>query len=165
MSLIYPVVVAQNTSNLPVMVAQNASDLPVVVTQNTSNLPVMVAQNASDLLVVVGQHNDKVPIDISVQPDQDQNENQIWAIHYGKELQGLIIADQEIESHYYDIHTALLNTFLNDNHAILILEGYMVAIIKQTDFFYLFDSHARDMSGMPDPNGTAVMRFTNILEL
>jgi hypothetical protein len=107
----------------------------------------------------------KYPL-ISVQPDQDQNENQIWAIHYGKELQGLIIADQEIESHYYDIHTALLNTFLNDNHAILILEGYMVAIIKQTDFFYLFDSHARDMSGMPDPNGTAVMmRFTNILEL
>ena len=32
--------------------------------------------------------------------------------------------------------------------------------------FFLFDSHARDSSGMPDPNGTAVvMKFTNILEL
>ncbi len=85
----------------------------------------VVPQNASNLPVVVAQHNDKVPIDISVQPNQDQNENQIWAIHYGKELQGL--ADQEIESHYSDIHTALLSD--NDNHAILILEGYMVSII------------------------------------
>ncbi|CAB4020009.1 Hypothetical predicted protein [Paramuricea clavata] len=39
----------------------------------------------------------------------------------------------------------------------------MMALIKQTDFFYLFDSHARDSSGMPDPNGTAVvMKFANI---
>ncbi len=42
----------------------------------------------------------------------------------------------------------------------------MLAIMKQTDSFYLFDSHARDYSGMSDPNGTAVvMKFTNILEL
>ena len=42
----------------------------------------------------------------------------------------------------------------------------MMALIKQTDFFYLFDSHARDSNGMPDPNGTAVvMKFANILEL
>ncbi|CAB4019299.1 deleted in malignant brain tumors 1 -like [Paramuricea clavata] len=39
-------------------------------------------------------------------------------------------------------------------------EGYMMALMKQADFFYLFDSHARDSSGMPDPNGTAVvMKF------
>ena len=42
----------------------------------------------------------------------------------------------------------------------------MMALIKQTDFFYLFDSHARDSSGMPDRNGTAVvMKFANILGL
>ena len=41
-----------------------------------------------------------------------------------------------------------------------------MALIKQSIFFCLFDSHARDSSGMPDPNGTAViMKFTNILEL
>ena len=41
-----------------------------------------------------------------------------------------------------------------------------MALIKQTDFFYLFDLLARDSSGMPDPNGTAVvMKFTNIPEL
>ena len=177
-----PVVVAQNSSDLPVVVAQNSSDLPMVVAQNSSDLPVVVAQNSNGLPVVVGQNNSdlpmvvaqnisnlpvtvhKVPTDISVQ--QNQKDSQIWTIHYGKELQGLVIADQEIESHYYDIHTALLNTFQNGNHAIFILEGYMLAIIKQADLFYIFDSHARDISGMPDPNGTAViMRFTNILEL
>ncbi|CAB3990258.1 Hypothetical predicted protein, partial [Paramuricea clavata] len=41
-----------------------------------------------------------------------------------------------------------------------------MALMKQADFFYLFDSHARDSNGMPDPNGTAVvMKFANILEL
>jgi PHD/YefM family antitoxin component YafN of YafNO toxin-antitoxin module len=48
----------------------------------------------------------------------------------------------------------------------LILEGYMMALMKQADFFYLFYSHARDSSGMPDPNGIAVvMKLINILEL
>jgi hypothetical protein len=134
-------VVTQNTSDLPVVVAQNTSDLPVVVAENTSDLPVVVAQNTSDLPVVVAENT-------SVEPQEDQNENQLWVINYGKELQGLVITDQEIDSHYYDIHTALLNTFLIDNYAILILQGYMLAIIKQTDSFYLFDSHARDYSGM-----------------
>ena len=32
----------------------------------------------------------------------------------------------------------------------------MMALVKQTDIFYLFDSHARDSCGMPDPNGTVV---------
>ena len=42
----------------------------------------------------------------------------------------------------------------------------MIALIKQTEYFYLFDSHARDLHGMPDPNGTAVvMKFKNILDL
>ena len=46
------------------------------------------------------------------------------------------------------------------------LECYMMAIIKQTNFIYLFDSHARDISGVPNPTGTAVIiRFTTILEL
>ena len=98
--------------------------------------------------------------------DGEQNESQIWLINYGKELQGHVISDQEIEFHYYNIHTALVNTFLNDSYAILILEGYMMALIKQTEYFYLCDSHARDLHGMPDPNGTAVaMKFKSILDL
>ena len=66
------------------------------------------------------------------------------------------------KSHYYDIQTALLNIFLNCNHAILILECYMMVITNQTDSFYPFDSHAKNISAIPDPSGTAVIiRFTN----
>ena len=71
---------------------------------------------------------------INVQHDAEIK-NQMWFINYGKELQGLVITDGDIESHYYDIHTALLNTFLNDIFAMLILEGYMMALIKQTNVF------------------------------
>ena len=99
---------------------------------------------------------------ISSLPDGEGNESQIWLINYGREFQGRVISDQEIESRYYNIYTALVNTFLNDSYAILILEGYMMALIKQTEYFYLFDSHARDLHGMPDPNG---MKFKNILDL
>ena len=168
-----PVVVAQN-NNLPVEVepieAQNNIELPVVVAQN-NNLPVEVepieAQNNIELLVVVAQNNN-LPVEVEpgegksindlpivVQPTEAQNntaknKNQIWLIKYGKEYQGLIITDRKLESHYYDIHTALLDMFLNYSSAILILEGYMMALIKQTNFFYLFDSHARDFNSMPD---------------
>jgi hypothetical protein len=167
-----PVEVAQNTNNLPVEVVQNTNNLPVEVVQNTNSLPVEVAQNINSLPVEVAQNTNNLSIAV-VEPIEAQNnidlpivleeqigknENQIWFITYGKELQGLVITDQEIEFPYYDIHTALLNIFFNDSHAILILEGY--------NEFFLFDSHARDSSGMPDPNGTAVvMKFTNILEL
>jgi hypothetical protein len=41
-----------------------------------------------------------------------------------------------------------------------------MALINEIDSFYLFDSHARDFNGMPNPNGTAVvMKFTNIIGL
>ena len=55
------------------------------------------------------------PIDaqtiISYLPVEEEHESQLWLINYGKELQGHVISDQEIESHYYDIHTVLVNTF------------------------------------------------------
>ena len=41
-----------------------------------------------------------------------------------------------------------------------------MAIIKQLNYFYIFDSHDRDLNGMPDPNGTAVViQFSDVLEL
>ena len=81
-------------------------------------------------------------------------------------MQGLVIADQAIESHYYDIQSALLHTFLSNDYAILILEGYMMSLIKQDSIFYLFDSHARDSNGIPHPTGTAVvMKFKNVVNL
>jgi hypothetical protein len=158
-------VVRQNNNSLPIVVepieAQNNIELPIVVepveVKSITDLPI-VAKSNTDLSIGV-EHN-------SVVPNEENNKKQIWFINYGKELQGLVITNREIESHYYDIHTAIWNVFSNYSCTILILEGYMMALIKQTDFFYLFDSHARDSSVMPDPNGTAVvMKFGNILEL
>ena len=99
-------------------------------------------------------------------PNYVENENKICLINYGTEFQGLVIIDREFEHHYCDIHTALSNTFFNDSYAILIFEGYMMALIKQRDNFYLFDSHAKDSCGMPASNGSAiVMKFTDVHEL
>ena len=173
---------AQNNIELPIVVepieAQNNIKLPIVVepveAQNNIDLPVVVepveAQNDIELPIVVepveAQNNIEQPIVVEPVEVQANNEKQIWFINYGNELQGLVITNRKIESHYYDIHTALLNVFSNYSYTILILEGYMMALMKQSNFFYLFDSHARDSSGMPDTNGTAVvMKFVNILEL
>ena len=145
-------------------------DIIDTVNLQTVRLPVVVAQNNNDMPIVVepsqARNNDNLPV--SIEPIEQKNENQILYVKYGDECQGLVIMEGEIESHYYNIHTALLNAFFNDSYAILILEGYMMALIKQTEFFYLIDSHARDLNGMPNPNpnGTAVvMKFANILEL
>ena len=139
----------------------------MVVRQNNNSLPIVVepieAQNKIELPIVVEPVETKSITDL---PIVAKSNTQIWFINYGKELQCLVITNREIKSHYYNIHTALLNVFSNYSYTILILEGYMMALMKQTVFFYLFDSHARDYSGMPDPNGTAVvMKFVNILEL
>ncbi len=102
-----------------------------------------------------------------VEPIETQNNHQVWFITYGKDHQGLIIySESEFDYPYYSIHSALMSTFTNSNDAILILEGYTMALIKHFDFFYLFDSHARNYNGMPDANGTAVvMTFKNITDL
>ena len=162
--------VANTTS--PMRVTNTTS--PMRVTDTTSpmrvtdiDLPIVVepieAKTIIDSPIVAQLIEEQSITDIH---DDAENENLICLINYGAEFQGLVITDQEIECHYYDVHTSLLNTFINDSYAILILEGYMIALVKQRDNFYLFDSHARDSCGMPDPNGTAVvMKFTNILEL
>ena len=41
-----------------------------------------------------------------------------------------------------------------------------MALIKGLESFYLFDPHTRNIDGMPDPNGTAVViKYNDILEL
>ena len=80
-------------------------------------------------------------------------------IKYKDSYQGSIIAlDQQNNSPYVDLQTALMNTFTSDNYAFIILDGYVMALIKHTDnCIYVFDSHARNEYGMPDDSGTAVV--------
>ena len=92
-------------------------------------------------------------------------EKQICYIHFGQERQGLIVSNVEIDSHYHDIHSALLATlFSNIEYAIFVLEGYMMALIKQNECYYLCDSHARDSTGMLVKMActAVVMKFDNM---
>jgi hypothetical protein len=51
-----------------------------------------------------------------------------------------------------------MNTFTQSKDAILILDGYMLALMHDINsFFYLCDSHARNSFGMSDSNGTDVV--------
>ena len=50
-----------------------------------------------------------------------------------------------------------MNAFSDSSNAMLVPDGYAMAVIKKSDFLYLFDSHARNSLGIPDENGTAVV--------
>ena len=50
-----------------------------------------------------------------------------------------------------------MRSISDNNFAFIILEGYIIALINTVDCIYVFDSHARNNFGMPDPNSTAVV--------
>ena len=86
------------------------------------------------------------------------NEEVICEIDYKQEQQGLVIIDEEIPSHYYKMCIAIANTF-NYKYASMILERFIIALIKHMECFYLIDPHARNCLGMPDPNGMFVFKL------
>ena len=52
-------------------------------------------------------------------------------IDYKQELKGLVIINEEIPSHHHKMHVAIANTFVEYKYAFMILQGYMIALIKQ----------------------------------
>ena len=57
-------------------------------------------------------------------------------IDYKQELidyiQGLVIINEEIPSHYHQMHVAIANRFVEYKYAFMILESYMMAsLLKQ----------------------------------
>jgi hypothetical protein len=64
-------------------------------------------------------------------------------INYGKDRQGSIITNEhEVGAPYFNFGSALMNTFTLSKDAILILDGYMMALMHGINsFFYLFDPH------------------------
>ena len=50
-----------------------------------------------------------------------------------------------------------MNAFSDSSNAMLVPDGYVMAVIKKSDFLYLLDSHERISLGIPDENGTAVV--------
>ena len=109
--------------------------------------------------------------DLPMVVQNSQNNTTLWLINYREFYQGRTINvhdEHENQSLYYTLRSALMNVFLSNNYALIILEGYTMALLKstQTDCIYLFDSHSRNGFGMPDPNGTAVvMEFANVFML
>ena len=140
--------------------------------KNNSDLPIVVepieAQNNSDLPIVVEAIEAETNIEIPIVVDA-QNEDQIWFISYGEHYQGLItLNEHEVEGPYFTLFSAMINSFACGKYSILILEGYMIALLLHglDSNFYLFDPHARNSAGMPDSHGTAVlMKYTSIIEL
>ena len=65
------------------------------------------------------------------------------------------------------MHLAIANTFVEYKYAFMILESYMISLIKHIECFYLIDPHGRNVLGMLDPNGTAVvmLQFGNVLDV
>ena len=182
--VVEPFEVQTKTSDLPIVVepfeaqpfeAQTkTSDLPIVVEPFEAQ-PFEAQTKTSDLPIVVEPYEAQPfeaqtktsNLPIVVEPLEALNEKQRWFIKYGKDHQGLIRSDYELGTPYFTIHSALMNTFTPDNYAILILGSYMTALIKDLDSsFYLFDAHARNGNGMPDPNGTAVvMKYSSLSEV
>ena len=69
-------------------------------------------------------------------------------------------------SPYFSLQSALMNAFSDNNYAFIILDGYIMALIKYLDCIYVFDSHAHNCCGMPDVNGTAlVMKYDDVSKL
>ena len=55
------------------------------------------------------------------------------------------------------LNTIYCNQNVIRNYCYFVYNYCTMALIKQMNDFFLFDSHIQDFSGMPDPNGTAVV--------
>jgi hypothetical protein len=67
---------------------------------------------------------------IELEPNEKQNDGTIWYINYGKDRQGSIITNEhEVGAPYVNFGSALMNTFIQSKDAILILDGFMMALM------------------------------------
>ena len=72
--------------------------------QNKSNLPIEVRQCVTAVQTLPNLSS-AIPYNV------ERNENQICVITYQNVFRGPVVTDCEIESHYYNIYTTLLQTF------------------------------------------------------
>ena len=107
-------------------------------------------------IAIVGTNTD--PLTMVEAKNETNSINSWWLINYKEFFQGRIVCvEHENEVPYVTLHSALMSTFSDSNNAFIILDGFVMGLMKFLDSFYVFDSHARNCSGMPDPNGTAVI--------
>ena len=68
-------------------------------------------------------------------------EEVVCVIDYKQELQGLVIINEKIPSHYHKLRVAIANTFVEYKYAFMILQGYMTALIKQLLYVSILLTH------------------------
>jgi hypothetical protein len=141
-----------NTTKSPNVVTN--IDLPDVVEPNAATSKTNAKTMKSPDVVT----NIELPDMLQTNDGENHNNNR-WLINYKQFYQGRISCEDINENvvPYFTLRSALMNTFLNNNYAFIILDGYIMALIKSVDCMYVFDSHARNCFGMPDENGTAVV--------
>ena len=97
----------------------------------------------------------------------NRNKKSVHSIDFGSVSQGSFFHQfiSNLESPFINLEFAFQHLFRIYNSALFILEGYMISIMKNSNAFYVFDSHARNPSGMPDLNGKAVLLKLENLDL
>ena len=80
-----------------------------------------------------------------------------YRLNYSKFYQGRFDRSFCGDGLFCSLKQVLMNAFSDSSNAMLVFDGYAMAVIKKSDFLYLFDSHARNSLGIPDENGTAVV--------
>ena len=80
-----------------------------------------------------------------------------YHLNYSKFYQGCIDRSFCGDRPFCSLKQVLMNAFSDSSNAMLVPDSYVMAVIKKSDFLYLFDSHARISLGIPNENGTAVV--------
>ena len=158
----------EQNSDLPI--GADSIELPIVVSftqqfnaTNNTVLPILVSNTEPPIVV----SETGSPIVVNRTSNVTTNiEEVVCVIDYKQELQGLVIINEEIPSHYHKMHVAIANTFVQYRYAFMILESYDGLNKAINEYFYIIDSHAHNVVRMPDPNSTAfIMQFVNVLDV
>ena len=86
-------------------------------------------------------------------PEVATSQNNVeYCLNYNKFYQGRIDHSFCGDGPFCSLKQVLINAFLDSSNAMLVLDGYVMAVIKISDFWCLFDSHVRNSLGIPDEN-------------
>ena len=127
----------EQNSDLPI--GADSIELPTVVSNtqqfnatNNTEPPIVVSDTEPPIVVSAN----KPPIVVNKTSNVTTNIGEIvYVIDYKQELKGLVIINEEIPSHNHKMHVAIANTFVEYKCALMILESYMMALIKHIDCF------------------------------
>ena len=89
--------------------------------------------------------------------------NGTYFLEYSDPLAGDVFLDNN-NIPYYSLENTLNNLFLHYEHCLLTIDCNTVAVFKTSEGeFKIFDSHSRDLFGMPHPFGKCVLVSVNSL--